>query len=945
MTNIQGTDFWGFGVGFRNSEVMLGGTYHNGTLLKNGNVYLNDWLCTDGGDNFRGFVNYGKENVVYSDYNKKTLLNSRTIDIPTTGYNNKPNAHYYIGRSSKIAFDPSCYNHFYSGNGTGLWKTFDDGVSFDLIHDFEEDVADIEIAWSNPQVMYVATWAGYWDEKKLYKTIDGGTTWADITPSTAVFSTKRWIPYDIAVSFENENKVWLARTPQTSTNYDGNKVYSSIDGGITWTNITTSDLDDENLTCVVHHGGTDGGLYLGTRRTVYYKNNSMSTWALFNNGLPVSTKSTRLFINNSDNTIINATNRSVYKCETYETAQPIAMISVNKKNTDCLRDTFIYYDHSLVDELSVVRNWSFPGSVWTDLSNPVRPKVLYGAAGFYSVSLDLTDAYGSSSITLTDFIEIGDKCSPEIIPGNAVLLVTTSDYVQTGSISKNTNELTISAWIWCNGIQPDYAGIAINDGTTAGFNFREGNNTLGYHWPDGAWWWDSGLEVPIGEWNHVAMVAKPDGMRLYLNGEEAYHSFGLPSVDLTTFKIGSYKGWTSRNMNGKIDEVAMWDRALSIGEIRELRHLTHDPASFPNLFLYYQFNETESPIYDRVGVNHGTLAGSPTMVNSTAPLGGGSSQTLEVSTGGQYDYEKPRVVLNFPPTGTYPNGDLVVSRIDLNPDTNPDGNPLSSSYWVINNYGNNQTFSAIDSIKFLEVGNVGIDPSSWALYKRESNEDGNTWGTSIGFGISAISGPNGAVTFDGNIQSFSQFVMSDGDPLPVQLVNFNAEKTAAGYVALKWVSLSEIDIETYIIERSADGVHFEDILFERSKSLNGIIEKHSYERMDRNPNEGINYYRLRMVNIDGSKEYSSIATVSINSTDEIFKLYPNPVSSDNHLSILACQVATVYFYDTKGSLKKQVKLERGLNQIELKNFEKGGFYYSIQGNTRIQNGLLEIIGD
>ena len=42
---------------------MLGGTYHNGTLLKDGNTYINDWLSTDGGDNIRGFVNFGMPRI------------------------------------------------------------------------------------------------------------------------------------------------------------------------------------------------------------------------------------------------------------------------------------------------------------------------------------------------------------------------------------------------------------------------------------------------------------------------------------------------------------------------------------------------------------------------------------------------------------------------------------------------------------------------------------------------------------------------------------------------------------------------------------------------------------------------------------------------------------------------------------------------------------------
>ena len=32
---------------------MLGGAYHKLTMLKDGNTYLNNWLCTDGGDGIK----------------------------------------------------------------------------------------------------------------------------------------------------------------------------------------------------------------------------------------------------------------------------------------------------------------------------------------------------------------------------------------------------------------------------------------------------------------------------------------------------------------------------------------------------------------------------------------------------------------------------------------------------------------------------------------------------------------------------------------------------------------------------------------------------------------------------------------------------------------------------------------------------------------------------
>ena len=39
MYGLHGTDFWGWQAGWRGPEVMVGGTYHNGTLIRNGELY------------------------------------------------------------------------------------------------------------------------------------------------------------------------------------------------------------------------------------------------------------------------------------------------------------------------------------------------------------------------------------------------------------------------------------------------------------------------------------------------------------------------------------------------------------------------------------------------------------------------------------------------------------------------------------------------------------------------------------------------------------------------------------------------------------------------------------------------------------------------------------------------------------------------------------------
>ncbi|GIR12955.1 MAG: hypothetical protein CM15mP23_15300 [Cryomorphaceae bacterium] len=66
---------------FSDGEVMLGGTYHNGTLIKDNEVYENGWLCAEGGDNYRGFVNFADSRKVYTDGGGRILSGDRTQEL------------------------------------------------------------------------------------------------------------------------------------------------------------------------------------------------------------------------------------------------------------------------------------------------------------------------------------------------------------------------------------------------------------------------------------------------------------------------------------------------------------------------------------------------------------------------------------------------------------------------------------------------------------------------------------------------------------------------------------------------------------------------------------------------------------------------------------------------------------------------------------------------
>ena len=341
------------------------------------------------------------------------MSGDRTTNISTFPLAKKPNASYIIGESSQMEFDPRCYNWSYIGEDSTLWISKNNATSYTPIHHFDSKVTSVEIAWSNPNVIYVATWPGWWEEKKIYRSSDSGLTWTDITIPSSMLNGYLSRSYDITVSSYNENILWVVRCTQ-SGNYnsiDGYKVFKSIDGGINWINLTTPTLDGEHMTNIEHQRGSDGGVYLGTRNTVYYRNNNMNDWMIYNNNLPKSTSSTQLIPYYREGRLFNATNRSTYEIDLYENSPPSAQIAADKLEINCLDDTVHFIDHSAVRLNSATWQWDFPGGNPSS-SNLENPIIVYSQPGSYNVSLTVTDSFGTNSQTYTNFITYSDSVFP-----------------------------------------------------------------------------------------------------------------------------------------------------------------------------------------------------------------------------------------------------------------------------------------------------------------------------------------------------------------------------------------------------------------------------------------------------------------------------------------------------------------------------------------------------
>lgn len=782
---ILSSQFWGFDTGW-NEDILVGGRYHNGNSVFHENYPEGLFLRMGGAEAATGYVNFGDNRRTYfSDIGGRIIPASPDDEVKYFSVGLWPNESYVEGESSEWEWHPHCWNIAYIGFENKLWKTENGGGSFELVHAFgpvaSDRISEIEIPWADPNTLYVVQRSS---NRKIWKTTDGGQTWSIITPPSSLTGNNNWRNMSLAADKQNPQVLWMMLTYGPN----GYKVFRTTDGGLSWENMTTPALNGFSPYSILHQQGASG-VYLGCKGGIFYRNEEMSDWELHGEGFPISAEPNVLKPFYRDGKLRTATwNRSIWEAAFSEPSQTIVQIGVDKLQSHCLRDTFYFEDYSVLRHGPGVKwEWSFPGAMPAS-SNLRNPKVTYSAPGVYSVSLTVTDDEGvQHTQTLEDFLTVLDGCGADSIPGYALSLGGNDapGYAVTPSLGQGqSNAFTISAWIKPEGPQPSYAGLVMMD-NASGLNLRD-NGELGFHWGGEHWWLGSGLTVPQDQWSHIALVIQPGNASLYLNGKGVTFNANCAAVSLeSSVQIGKDRGWESRHFKGEIDEVCIWNRALSLGELRDSRHLTKDPLADSTLLAYYQFNEQEGAILDRSKVYHASLAGSAARAASDMPAGKGLSARLAVETAGSYTFGATGVTMSFGPV--IPEGEVVISRIQVPVDTVPEpAFPSTLGYWILNHYGASPFFDngelileGVGSISAADVQN----PGGMLLYRRLENGFGPVW-FSWDQASGAEEGGNGSVLFENgttvagnsqwllvntNEQASAIFAPKDGPGDPVRL--------------------------------------------------------------------------------------------------------------------------------------------------------------------------------
>lgn len=178
--------------------------------------------------------------------------------------------------------------------------------------------------------------------------------------------------------------------------------------------------------------------------------------------------------------------------------------------------------------------------------------------------------------------------------------------------------------------------------------------------------------------------------------------------------------------------------------------------------------------------------------------------------------------------------------------------------------------------------------------------------------------------------------------LPVTWVSFEVQKKGEAS-DLRWATAQEFNNAGYKVERSTDGR-----LFQTIGSVDASVtprEINTYTFSDPSPARGVNYYRIKQVDLDGKVNYSAVRSLSFTTGGFYVRTWPNPVTESLYVELptgatvagemqLVSSSGMVVMTQTFGNADQQANLD--VSRID------GGIYSLVitSGDNRIVEKIV-----
>jgi PKD repeat protein len=382
------------------SNYMLAGAQDNGTqkFTLPGFAYTSE---ATGGDGAFCFIDQDNSDIqitsyVYNNWRLSSNGGQSFYYYPAdyTGQFINPGAYdseenvLYASSDANTIFVSDIYTDGNNGNHLSITNGINDGV-----------ITAIEVSDFNTNVIYVGTNLG-----EVYRITDAKTNPTAVNISTGALPNGWISSLDIG---DSVNQILV-----TFSNYGLTSVWESRDAGSNWQN-REYNLPDMPIRWGLYNPNNTDQVLLATEMGVWSINDITSEvlWEPVNEGL-ANVRCDQLRYRTADKMVAVATyGRGLFTSDVFADPEPLAYFYANT-NVTCPTDTIQLIDASTKNPSSW--QWTISPSTFNFVdgttSESQNPKVIFSAAGNYTISLTATNAIGSGSITKPDFIEVNDDC-------------------------------------------------------------------------------------------------------------------------------------------------------------------------------------------------------------------------------------------------------------------------------------------------------------------------------------------------------------------------------------------------------------------------------------------------------------------------------------------------------------------------------------------------------
>ncbi|NOZ45194.1 MAG: T9SS type A sorting domain-containing protein [Chlorobi bacterium] len=308
------TSFYRLGLSKNNDGYIIAGAQDNSTFFNN----TENWHNIFGGDGMECMIHPENPNTIYGSYQYGGLMKSVNggVDYDYITY-------YSIDEDGEwttpYIMDPDNPEVIYAGYGN-VWKTNNGGDNWEKISSFP-DIPDLgqpnlcsslAVSKNHTDYIYAAKriYHSFNEAGSVWRTTNGGDSWTNITNNLPDS-----IYYTYIITDDNDpDLVWITLGGFN----DGLKVFKTVNGGINWENISLN-LPNLPVNCIVKQSNAEyNPVYIGMDIGIYYKNDTMESWMLYNNGFPNVIVS-ELEIHEATNKLYAATfGRGIWNVDLYE---------------------------------------------------------------------------------------------------------------------------------------------------------------------------------------------------------------------------------------------------------------------------------------------------------------------------------------------------------------------------------------------------------------------------------------------------------------------------------------------------------------------------------------------------------------------------------------------------------------------------------------------------